>query len=140
MELACDDQKGNPRRGEPHTCAEHIEPHDKTHLGPFTHEDLYVLVDFFYLPHKYGPLGVKVLQLFNWVTGNAPSQEALQKQSHVFEEVREDVGHLDELQGDVDPKVHCLCTYVHAFMHCMHVWHVCVHVCVRACVHACVRT
>ena len=106
MELACDDQRANPRKGETQACTEHVDRPDKTPVDPFTQGDLYVLVDFFYLPHKYGPLGVKILQSFNWVKGNAPSQEALQKHSRVFEEVREDLGQLDVLQrGDVEPKV-----------------------------------
>ena len=121
MELACDGQGENPGQDEPHPCGEHMEKPDKSRIGPFTHEDLYVLVDFFYLPHKYGPLGVKVLQSFNWVKGNAPSQEALQKHRHVFEEVKEDLAQLDELQGDVDPKVsihtYSVCAYVCVLMH-----------------------
>ena len=120
MELACEDQRGNPRKDETRTSTAHIERPDKTHVGPFTQEDLYVLVDFFYLPHKYGPLGVKMLQSFNWVKGNAPSQESLQKHKRVFEEVGEDLGQLDELQCDVDQKVrHGLC--------------VCLRPCIRAC-------
>ena len=76
-------------------------------LGSFSLNDLNLLVDFFYLPHKYGPYSVNMLQDFSWLNTSAPTQQALSEHKELFEKIKDsdDDGNWEKLQSVADPKV-----------------------------------
>jgi protein O-GlcNAcase/histone acetyltransferase len=77
-------------------------------LGSFSLKDLNLLVDFFYLPHKYGPCSVKMLNDFSWLNTSAPTQQALSEHKELFEQIKENVedeGQWEKLQSVADPKL-----------------------------------
>lgn len=50
---------------------------------PFTLEDVKLLVDYFYLPHKHGSRAVQILEEFCWLKENAPGYEVLKTHGHL---------------------------------------------------------
>ena len=77
----------------------------KKETQQFTLDDLNILVDFFYLPHKYGPHGVKMLKAFSSIKSSSPSQEVLQKYHAMFEKIKGDLNKLDIVQEEMEHKV-----------------------------------
>ena len=52
-------------------------------LDPFTLDDMKLLVDYFYLPHKHGCKAVQILEEFCWLKENAPGYEVLKLHGHL---------------------------------------------------------
>ena len=46
-------------------------------LGPFSLEDVELLIDYFYLPHKHGSKALRILAEFCWLKENAPGYDLL---------------------------------------------------------------
>ncbi len=52
-------------------------PEDTSPHGTFSLEDVELLIDYFYLPHKHGSKALKILAEFVWLKENAPGYELL---------------------------------------------------------------
>ena len=50
---------------------------------PFSIEDVRLLIDYFYLPHKHGFRAVQILEEFCWLKENAPGYEVLKSCGHL---------------------------------------------------------
>lgn len=53
------------------------ENHPPPSSGPFSLDDVELLIDYFYLPHKHGSRAVRILAEFCWLKENAPGYELL---------------------------------------------------------------
>lgn len=51
--------------------------------GPFSLDDVKLLVDYFYLPHKHGSRAVHILEEFCWLKEKAPGYELLKAHGHL---------------------------------------------------------
>ena len=53
------------------------ENHTQLSSGPFSLDDVELLIDYFYLPHKHGSKAIRILEEFCWLKENAPGYELL---------------------------------------------------------------
>lgn len=64
---------------------------------PFTLDDMQLLVDYFYLPHKHGSRALQILEEFCWLKENAPGYELLK--AHGKLKGHDDDGSGGEMEG-----------------------------------------
>lgn len=72
-----------------------------TPSDPFTLDDIRLLVDYFYLPHKHGSKAVRILEEFCWLKEKAPGYELLKAHGYLRgHEVKEPDDCIEEEEED----------------------------------------